>query len=262
MPPIITLTTDFGLEDPFVGIMKGVLLNLAPESRIVDITHNIDPQNVRQGALVLQTAYPWFPKDTIHVAVVDPGVGSGRKSLAVKMDSHYFVGPDNGVLTAVLNEKAQVYELNRPEFFLETVSSTFQGRDVYAPAAAWLARKTPLASMGEIFANPHKLDLPEPVFQNGALKGEIIYIDRFGNLFSNLTRNCLKDSFGETDHLEVRIANRSLAGLIDTYSDRQPGELGALINSWDRLEIFSREGNAAHALSCGLGEPITVSRTE
>ena len=161
--------------------MKGVILNIIPDVELVDITHQIDPQNVLQAALVLQAAYSYFPDKTVHLVVVDPGVGSKRRPIAARMGDYSFIAPDNGVLTPILKMDAcRTFELTEQKYFLKTISSTFHGRDIFAPAAAWVAKGTELSEMGRTIDDPVTLDLPDPVFQNGILTGQIIYIDRFG----------------------------------------------------------------------------------
>jgi len=261
MRPIITLTTDFGLDDPFVGIMKGVMLRIAPEAELVDISHGIEPQNIRQAACVLQAAFSWFPQNTVHLLVVDPGVGGGRRPLAVKTGGHRFVAPDNGVLTPILDAAAaRVYELTRPKYFLHPVSPTFHGRDVFAPAAAWLAGGTPLSKMGIRIHDPKTLDLPQPSFRRNILKGEIVHIDRFGNLMSNISAELLHRYFAtQTDGLKIRVGGKPAGPMVDSYSRCQKGESGCILNSWGCLEVFCREAAAAKRFKSRVGGAITVT---
>lgn len=260
MRPIITLTTDFGLHDPFVGIMKGVILNIVPDVELVDITHQIDPQNVLQAALVLQAAHSYFPDKTVHLVVVDPGVGSGRRPIAARIGDFSFVAPDNGVLTPILKaDDCRTFELTEQQYFLETISSTFHGRDIFAPAAAWAARGTDLSQMGRPIDDPLILDLPDPVFQNGILTGQIIYIDRFGNLMSNISGEMLNRHIQHPEKLVVKIGPKQIRGMSSSYSQCHAGEIGGLLNSWNNLEIFCREGDASALLKCGIGEKIIVT---
>ncbi len=258
MRAVITLTTDFGLDDPFVGIMKGVILNLAPSVRIIDITHGIEPQNILQAALALESAHAYFPKNTVHLVVVDPGVGSERRPIAVKTKSATFVGPDNGVLTPVIETSSRVYELTNTKFFLDSQSSTFHGRDLFAPASAWIARGTPLSKMGRKINDPHILELPQPRIHESTITGEIITIDRFGNLISNIPKELLHET--QTDSMSLQIGKRRIRGLMSHYSQCKPGEVGCLINSWDKLEIFCRDGNAAKKLKCRVGISLTIKK--
>lgn len=258
MRAVITLTTDFGLDDPFVGIMKGVILNLAPSVRIIDITHGIEPQNILQAALALESAHAYFPKNTVHLVVVDPGVGSERRPIAVKTKSATFVGPDNGVLTPVIETSSRVYELTDTKFFLDSQSSTFHGRDVFAPASAWIAMGIPLSQMGRKINNPRTLELPQPKIHESTITGEIIAIDRFGNLISNIPKGLLPET--QTDSMSLQIGKRRICGLMSHYSQCKPGEVGCLINSWDKLEIFCRDGNAAKKLKCRVGISLTIKK--
>jgi S-adenosylmethionine hydrolase len=260
MRRLITLTTDFGHDDPFAGIMKGVILGLAPDAQIVDITHAIGPQNIRQAAWTLEAAAPCFPAGTVHVAVVDPGVGSERRPLAVQAGEHTFIAPDNGLLTPFLASADDIFELTRSRYFRKPLSATFHGRDVFAPAAAWVAQGTPLSQMGDPVENPVLLDIPQPVFMNGILTGEVIHIDRFGNIATNITRGHLADHFQEeAAQQSLRIGRGSNLRLASHYSDRAPGEAGFLLNSWDRVEVFVREGNARLHFKCEIGSPVIIS---
>lgn len=256
MRAVITLTTDFGLTDPFVGVMKGVILNLLPNARIIDITHAIEPQDIRQAALVLESAHSYFPKNTVHLVVVDPQVGSERRPIAVKTKSAVFVGPDNGVLTPVIDSASKVYELTKSNYFLKSPSFTFHGRDVFAPAVAWIAKGTPLSKMGQKISDPHILEFPQPRVQENTITGEIIYIDRFGNCISNISGEFLRAL--KTESMTLRIGNRRIHGVASHYSQLKSKEIGCLMNSWDRLEIFCRDDNAQNKLKCRVGTIIKI----
>ncbi len=258
MPAVITLTTDFGTDDPFVGIMKGVIRSIHPTVEIIDITHGIEPHNVLQAALVLKAAHSYFPKKTVHVAVVDPGVGGTRRPMAVKSGSTHFVGPDNGIFTTVLNSKSRCIELTQKKYFLKNVSATFHGRDVFAPVAAWIARGTPLKSLGRPIKDPQSLELPEPVWNGKAIEGEVIYIDRFGNAATNISREMVSSHSRNFHKLTVKIGRAAIRGLAGHYSECAPHMTRSIINSWDALEIFEREGNAARALKLKVGQKIQV----
>lgn len=260
MHPIITLTTDFGLADPFVGIVKGVILNLAPSVQIIDITHEIEPQNIQQAALTLESAHNYFPKNTVHLVVVDPGVGSERRSIAVKTKSAIFVGPDNGVLTPVIVASSPVYELTNKKYFLDSPSSTFHGRDVFAPASAWIAKGTALSKMGRKISDPQILQFPQPEVKENVISGKIIHIDRFGNCISNISLNLLNATFQAKDSLTLKIGKTSIQDIASHYSQCDRGDLGCLINSWDKVEIFCREGNASNKLKCRVGTSITIKK--
>ncbi|QPJ66371.1 MAG: SAM-dependent chlorinase/fluorinase [Candidatus Nitrohelix vancouverensis] len=260
MPPIVTLTSDFGLRDPFAGILKGVIWNIAPKARIVDLTHEIEPQNIRQAALTLESAAPYFPKGTIHLAVVDPGVGSERRAMAVDCGDCYFVGPDNGLASALLTPRSKCYELNKKKYFLSPLSATFHGRDVFAPIAAWLAKGTPISQLGRKITDAQRLSFPGPERKGDTLKGEILHVDRFGNLSSNIKADDLIPLKKKQSKLRIRISRKSIAGLVENYTQVAAEQYGALINSWNRLEIFCNQENAAERLKAGIGSAITISQ--
>lgn len=188
---IITLTTDFGTRDGFVGIMKGVILSIAPETRIVDIGHWVRPQDVLEGQFLLVRAVPYFPKGAIHVAVIDPDVGTSRRPIAVEKDGMFFIGPDNGVFTPWL-DGAKVYHLTNTRYFLDKPSATFHGRDIFAPVSAHLAKGVPLAEMGELIEDPVRLEIPKPKIKKGTIRGEVIHIDYFGNLITNIPASAME----------------------------------------------------------------------
>ncbi|GJL77711.1 MAG: hypothetical protein NPINA01_07000 [Nitrospinaceae bacterium] len=260
MSAILTLTSDFGLKDAFIGIMKGVILNIAPTAQVIDITHQIEPQNIVQAALTMEAAHSYFPKNTVHLVVVDPGVGSDRRPIAVKNKSATFVGPDNGVLTPVINSSSRIYELNNEKYFLPGISSTFHGRDVFAPAAAWIARGTPLSKMGRKITDPQILQLPQPGIKKNAITGEIIDIDHFGNCISNITSELLNSTFNLNEALTLKISKTRIHDFSSHYSQCAKGDIGCLVNSWNKVEIFCREGNAAKKLKCRLGTRLTIKK--
>ncbi|MCS7222098.1 MAG: SAM-dependent chlorinase/fluorinase [Anaerolineae bacterium] len=259
--PIITLTTDFGLQDAYVGAMKGVILSISPEVTIVDISHGIPPQAITQGAFVLAAAVPYFPEGTVHVVVVDPGVGSQRRPIAVQTPRAIFVAPDNGVLTPILRSNTSegtpvtVVHLTRREYWLPQVSYTFHGRDIFAPVAAYLARGVPITSLGEPIDDPVILDLPQPRrMPDGSLQGQVVYVDQFGNLVTNIPAKWLDRAV----QWQIEVAGQTVEGLSRTYSDVPGGHLLALIGSTGALELAVREGNAARTLGIGVGEPVRV----
>ncbi len=242
---IVTLTTDFGLADGYVGAMKGVLLSIAPGALLVDVSHDIAPQDVRQAAYALRCAAPYFPRGTVHLAVVDPGVGGARRPLLVQTPDACYVGPDNGLFTFALEHPgAQAYELDRREFWRPAVSRTFHGRDVFAPVAAYLANGRSPADLGTPVADP--LRLPEPValrIAPGHLRGQVIHIDRFGNLITSVPGAWVTEGGWVCD-----IAGRRIEGIQQTYAAAQPGTLLALISSNDTVEIAVRDNSAAALL--------------
>jgi S-adenosylmethionine hydrolase len=258
MNGIITLTTDFGTRDAYVGIMKGVVLGICPAARLVDLTHEVPPQAIRLGALLLRSAVEYFPAGTVHLAVVDPGVGGARQPVLVVTEGALLVGPDNGLLApaAELFGIRAVYRLEREAFFRQPVSHTFHGRDIFAPVAASLAAGTPPASFGSQRTGLQPLDLPEPRIADGAVEGEVVYVDHFGNLITNIRAASLH-AF-RPQRLSVRIEHTMISPLASSYAAVAPGAPLALIGSWGMLEVAVRDGNAAEQLRAGLATRVTV----
>lgn len=253
---IITLTTDFGLADSYVAVMKGVILGIAPQVRIVDINHQIAPQNVRQAATVLQAAVPYFPSHTIHVAVVDPGVGSARRPIAVRTPQAFFIGPDNGLFSTVLvqehTENVAILHLDQTAYWLPTVSRTFHGRDIFAPVAAHMAAGAPFESLGTPITDPVIIAMSQPSkLDNGDVRGEVVYVDGFGNLISDIPEAWLAGR-----RWVLSCAGQEVPGPSQSYAAAQPGELVALISSGGTVEIAVRDGSAAALLRAHPGEPI------
>ena len=263
--PLITLLTDFGTDEHYTGMMKGVILATNPDARIVDITHAVQPYDVRGASLILGAAAHYFPRGSIHVAVVDPGVGSGRRGVIAATRNYYFVGPDNGVLSCAFDDPLYAWtrELEEDAFFLDEVSSTFHGRDIFAPVAAHLSRGVPPEEFGPVAADPVRLDFPGVEFEgDDAITGEIIYVDHYGNLITNIDTtafwrfDCAED---DAAHLPIiEIVGRIINGVSEYYQAVKAGELGAQFNSWTRLEIFTPEGSAARLLGAGIGERVRV----
>ena len=260
MPPIITLTTDFGLRDPFVGIMKGVILSICPSARLVDLTHEIEPQDVLGAGLALEAALPFFPDGTVHLAVVDPGVGSTRRPIALRARGQYLVGPDNGVLTLALQGvRWTAVALAAREYRLAEVSRTFHGRDVFAPAAAYLAAGVPLERLGPVVADPVLLPIPDSRLEAGALVGEVLDVDRFGNLLTSIAAARLAEVPGDGP-ATVEVAGQPVGGLVDAYAEGPADRPAAIVGSTGRLEVFVRSGSARLALGAGRGAPVRVRR--
>ena len=255
---LITLTTDFGTNDPFVGIMKGVILGRAPGTTIVDVAHGIPPQDVRAGALVLRHAMPYVPAGAIHVAVGDPGVGSARRAICVETAAGLLVGPDNGLLSlaAPLADVRRIVELADERFFLTPRSATFHGRDVFAPVAAALATGTPIAALGPALPDMERLLLPTPVRRGSHLRGEVVYVDGFGNLVTNVDEAALANF--PRPGVSITIGAVRLCGIAASYSAVPRGEPVAVLNSWGVLEIAVRDGSAAQHLGAGRGAPVVV----
>jgi S-adenosylmethionine hydrolase len=277
MQPVIALLTDFGTADTYVGVMKGVMLGIRSQTRFIDITHAIQPQNVRQAAFALMNAYSYFPKGTIFVVVVDPGVGSSRRPLIVSAGGYLFVGPDNGVFSYVLNEwdDATLLEPTETRFLLPQVSSTFHGRDVFAPLAAHLAADTPLQAMGLVITDPVLLPTPVLEIDGDTLRGEIVHVDRFGNAVTSIgalrwgedRSLTLLPRFGDKGDdslvfdaasVTVRAGSATLGGIQRTYAEVSTREPLAMIGSDGFLEIAINQANAADALGLKAGDLVTV----
>ena len=249
---IITLTTDFGLQDSYVAAIKAVILSLLPEARLVDISHEVPAQDVAHAAFLLKSSALLFPAGTVHLAVVDPGVGSTRRAMAIAAQDHFFVGPDNGLFTDFLGPSSQVVLLNRPEFFRAKVSATFHGRDLFAPVAAHLARGVELSSLGAPLADPVKLPRPQPKVLPDRIVGEVIHVDRFGNLITNITADLIPP------HSFIRIKGKDIPGLSLHYQSAPAGTLLALIGSTNLLEISLPEDSAALVLKVRPGQTVEV----
>jgi S-adenosylmethionine hydrolase len=267
---IITLTTDFGLADSYVGTMKGVILNIAPTARMVDITHDVSPQNTHQAAYIVQTFYRYFPAGTVHLVIVDPGVGSARGAVALGTPNAIFVAPDNGVLTYVWRdaldrwgaEACEVIELTNPRFWLPQISNTFHGRDIFAPVVAHLSAGAALQELGPRRPRITEADLEQPApGRNGELVGRIIHLDHFGNCITNITPEHLEQA-GSGKQLVVKIIDQRIAGISRTFADVAVGALIALIGSNNRLELAVRNGSAAQTLGVGIGDIVRVYATD
>lgn len=260
----IAILSDFGYRDHYVGAMKGVIAGIAPNARVIDITHGIAPQAVMAGALALAQSWRFFPKRTVFLAIVDPGVGSARKSLAIETHAGArFVGPDNGVLSLAAKEAglARIVELSTAKYRLTNVSATFHGRDIFAPAAAWLSIGTSLRSLGPTLPEMIHLSIPAPIRRDDMLEGRIIYVDGFGNLITNIDRATLA-SFAASfraDKLLVRIEAGAPMEILQAYTGAPAGAPLAILGSFDFLEIAVRDGSAASHFGLGEGAPVTVS---
>jgi S-adenosylmethionine hydrolase len=254
--PIITLTTDFGLTDGYVGTMQGVILSIAPGATLVDLSHQVPAQDIRAGAFVLYQAAPFFPPETIHVAVVDPGVGSQRRAIAVRTSHGTFVAPDNGVLSYVLASAGDhtAVSLANPAYQLPRVSSTFHGRDIFAPTAAHLANGVALAELGPSAVGLVRLPMPRPEMSaDGDLIAHVLHVDHFGNLILDVTAG---DLAGE---VAFELAGHKIPTLSRTFADVDPGQLVAYVgSSRDHVEIAVREGDAARHMGLRVGDPILV----
>ncbi|HEY7126766.1 MAG TPA: SAM-dependent chlorinase/fluorinase [Ktedonobacterales bacterium] len=293
MPPILTLTTDFGQADGYVGTMKGVILARAPQAQLVDLSHEIAPGDIAAGAFVLYQSSPYFPAGTVHLAVVDPGVGTARRPLLLQTAQGFFVGPDNGLFGYVLIEAVakaaswrgvpesvpasfhpdfslqetlfsassgnlpKAYHLDNPAYWLAGPSATFHGRDIFAPVAAHLALGIAPHNFGTSLAldSLNLLPTPAPTRAPGTLQGRVIACDRFGNVISNIAAG-LVEALGAMNRIQIQIGAHSLSGVQQTYGTAASGEVLALINSAGLLEVAIRDGNAAQALGVSVGEKV------
>jgi hypothetical protein len=255
---IITLITDFGIKDGNVGVMKGVIWGIAPRAQIADLSHMISPQDIAEGSLILSRSAPYFPPGTVHLAVVDPGVGTTRRPIAARLGEQYFVGPDNGLLTRLLERverealPTEFYHLNRPQYWLAEVSHVFHGRDIFAPVAAHLANGMPLPQLGVQVGDPLRLALSQPQRTGFGWQGQIIHIDHFGNIASNI----LAEHLGRPARLTVRLGDVEITGMVDTFGERPPGELVVLYGSTGNLLVCEVNGNAASRLGARVGDTI------
>lgn len=257
--PIVALLTDFGTRDHYAGTMKGVIAGLCPDALLIDITHDIAPHDVLGGALELAASYRYFPAGTIFVAVVDPGVGSSRRGIVADLGEYRCVAPDNGVLTLVFQESKpkKVVELTERRYARPTLSRTFEGRDRFAPAAGWLARGVEPAAMGRPLGRWQTLAVPRPVAESQQLRGEILRVDRFGNLISNIDRSTF-DAFRHDQAIRIRLGPHEVERLVPTYAEAPEGAICALFGSTDHLEVARNGGSAAEHLHCGRGAPLQI----
>jgi len=259
---VITLMTDFGIKDGNVGVMKGVIWSICPDVQIADLSHVVGAQNIREAGLVLARSVPYFPKDTIHVVVVDPGVGTKRRLMAARIGDWYYVGPDNGIITFLLElanqEKwpCEFIDLDKPQYWLKNVSYVFHGRDIFSPVAAHLATGVPFAKLGTAFSDPVQIQLPHPEKFDLGWHGEIIHIDHFGNLASNIRVENLGEAVREKENIIVRFNGIVIKGMVDTFGERPIGDVIALLGSTGNLIVSVVNGNAAATLGVKVGEPI------
>ena len=245
---VVALLTDFGTQDGFVGVMKGVILSIAPDTPIVDISHEVEPFNILEGALILKAHYSYFPEGTVFVCVVDPGVGSERKALIVKTPKYFFVGPDNGLFDLVLKEEKdfKVYEITNEKYTLPKRNNTFHGRDVFAPVGAYLKKGIKPEEIGKEINYEFKLNFPEPVRGDGFVEGEILYFDRFGNAITNV--KCSNYAEGVFRNKRIKVVNHFLEGT--------PGEINAVCGSFGLMELFVPVDNAREKFNLKVGERV------
>ncbi len=258
--PILTLTTDFGIKDGFVGTLKGVIWGICPSVQIADISHTIQPQNVLEGAMVLWRAYPFFPASSVHVAVIDPGVGTHRRPLAAHLGGHYFVGPDNGLFTPIFEDAEkngwpmEIVHLKNQKYFLLEVSHTFHGRDIFAPVGAAIANGVPLTDLGPAINDPVRLSMPKPEKTHTGWRAHVTVVDIFGNLTTDLPASVLE---GQKNVL-FRLLDQEVKGLVDSYGQKQPGALVALVDSENFIEIAVVNGDASKVLGAQVGDIVEI----
>ncbi len=259
--PIITLTTDFGANDHFVGTMKGVILEIVPEAAIIDICHSVQAFDVLDGALTISQAYSYFPTGTVHVVVVDPGVGSARRPIVASSDGFHFVAPDNGVLSLVYAREPRVHvrHITSEHYFRVPVSNTFHGRDIFAPVAAYLAKQVDTIKFGEEIEDYVRFNAPKPkMLEPNKLRGVVLKVDRFGNLITNITPEDAPTLFQDDSACKILVGNREVGGLRTAYADGAPGELFGILGSMGFLEIAANRAAAAQIASAGKGTEVII----
>lgn len=256
------MVTDFGLKDGFVGTMKGVILGINPSAKIVDISHDISPQNIMEASYVLKSSSPYFPASTIFLVVIDPGVGSNRKAVIVKTSRFLYAGPDNGVLSGIYNqEEDEVIEINNKAYFLPDISNTFHGRDIFASVAAHLSTGISPYLMGAKIDNIKTIDVIKPFTDDkNTVHGTIIYIDRFGNLITNLCKDFFNDHGIDCKNIDIK--GNIINGLSNSYAEKSPGELLAIKGSSGYIEIAVNQGNAEKLIQASTGDKVLVTSNQ
>jgi len=259
--PLIALLTDFGERDSFVASMKGVILSINSSALLVDLSHQITSHQIQEAGYFLRSCYRYFPSGTIFIAVVDPGVGTERRALLVSASGWWFVGPDNGLFTEMLEQEAnaKIWQINNPQYRLDTAGSTFDGRDVFAPAAAWLSQGIPPAFFGPTVHDPIRRSVAIPVWHEDVLIGKIVSVDRFGNLISNITARQIREfrcAMGQP--VEIHVGAHVIVDLVGSYSEGHRQRPSVLINSGGNLEVFLQEDSAARCLQLGIGEEVRL----
>lgn len=261
---LITLTTDFGLKDPFAGLIKGVILGINPEAHVIDLTHNIQRHNIFEASQSILMSYKYFPSSSIHVVVVDPGVGGNRRPILVVTADHYFIGPDNGVFTSIFDTCQssffQVYHITASHYFLPMSGSTCHGRDIFAPISAWLSKGIASRKLGDEIDDFVRISVPKSVVSGNTLSGEIVSIDIFGNAISNISKDSLEalappESW---NNLKVTFNNNQLP-LVNFYAENENAEISAIINSFGRLELFAFKDDASTKFNIKIGDSVLIS---
>jgi S-adenosylmethionine hydrolase len=260
--PIITLTTDFGSNDHFVGVMKGVILDIVPEAQIIDICHSVQAFDVLDGALTISQAYSYFPTRTVHVVVVDPGVGTARRPIVASSDKYHFVAPDNGVLSLVYAREARMHvrHITSQHYFLQPVSNTFHARDIFSPVAAFLAKEVDSLKFGDEVDDYVRFSAPKPkAVDANRLRGVVLKVDRFGNLVTNITPQDAPAVFGtEGKAFKIVVGSREITEIHNAYAEGAPGEVVGILGSMGFLEIAANRGAAAQLTGAGKGSDVTI----
>ena len=255
---VVTLTTDFGTRDYYVGTMKGVLLRINTDIRIVDLTHEIEKQEIVEAAIVLRSSRGFFPEGSIHIAVVDPGVGGPQRPIMVESSGQFYIGPDNGIFSYVIEDDYRAWEIENADYRLKSVSDTFHGRDIFAPAAGHLSLGVSPESFGSRIDNLTRIQARRPMHFTDRVVGEVIHVDSFGNLITNVSKALLHE-ISDGRAVRLRISGRTVEGVSKTYSAVEVGQLVALFGSTDLVEIAVRDGNAHRKLGVGRGDPVVLT---
>ena len=256
--PIITLTTDFGLSDYYVSAMKGVILGIAPSVRLIDVSHDIASQDVMAAAWVLKNTAFLYPKGTVHLAVVDPGVGTSRRPLVIHLAGHYFVGPDNGLFSLLTEDMGYVaYELDNKKYWRNQLSETFHGRDIFAPVAAHLISGTHPSELGSKIDEITSFRWAIPIADKDGVQGWVLHIDKFGNLITNISHGLIKEIVGSKQY-RIYVGNTIIRKIVRTFADVSDGDSAGLIGSSGMLEIIVNKGNAAELLDVRKGAPVSL----
>lgn len=261
---VISLMTDFGIKDGTVGVMKGVIWGICPSAQIADLSHMIRPQNIREAAYIFARSIPYYPQGSIHVVVVDPGVGTQRRPMAAQIGDWFYVGPDNGTITGLLERAEQegwqstFVELKDRKYWLSNISHVFHGRDIFSPVAAHLANGAPLQQLGPSFNNPVRIELPKPEKTAHGWRGEVHHIDHFGNVSTNIRVEHLGEAVQQKETITVRLNDSEIRGLVNTFGERPAGELIALLGSTGNLGVSIVNGSAVEKLGSKVGDLVEV----
>ena len=262
-PRFITLTTDFGVSDHYVGAMKGIVYAINPSAQVVDISHAVASYDILDGALTLAQAYSYFPPETIHVVIVDPGVGSARRPIVARTEKYLFVAPDNGVLSLVFEreQRVRVHEITSDHYFHQPVSQTFHGRDVFAAVAGWLSKGVEFANFGSEISDYVRFRMPQPTRgENGEIKGVVLKVDKFGNVITNIAPQDAPQLFSpQPAEFKIRVSKHEITSLKNAYADGAPGEVFGILGSMGFLELSTNRGSAARALEVVKGTEVVVS---